>query len=73
MSAVSERRRYAAMIVLFLVGFGMIALARAIDAYWPLFLTPLPYAVIPWMIARTQAGGSSVSSQAEGIQSSASS
>lgn len=50
----SERRRYAAMIVLLLVGFGMVALASALDAYWPLFLTPLPYAVIPWMIARVE-------------------
>jgi len=70
---VSEGRRYAAMIVLFLVGFGMIALASALDVYWPLFLTPFPYAVIPWMIARTQAGRPSLSSQAEVAQSSASS
>lgn len=69
----SERRRYAAMMVLFLVGFGMIALASALDAYWPLFLTPLPYAVIPWMIARTQASRPSISSEAEVAQSSASS
>jgi hypothetical protein len=32
----------------------MVALASALDAYWPLFLTPLPYAVIPWMIARVE-------------------
>jgi hypothetical protein len=43
------------MIVLFLAGFGMVALASALDAYWPLFLTPLPYAVIPRMIARAEA------------------
>lgn len=53
----SERRRYIAMVVLFLVGFGMVALANALDAYWPLFVTPLPYAVIPWMITRAQVGG----------------
>jgi hypothetical protein len=40
------------MVVLFLVGFGMVALASALDSYWPLFITPLPYAAIPWMIAR---------------------
>jgi hypothetical protein len=53
MAPVSDRRRFAAMIVLFLIGFGMVAMADAFRAYWPLFLTPLPYAAIPWMIART--------------------
>jgi len=47
---VTERRRFAAMVVLFLVGFGMVALADALDAYWPLFVTPLPYAAIPWLV-----------------------
>jgi hypothetical protein len=47
---VSDRRRSAAIVVLFLLGFAMIALADALDAYWPLFLTPLPYAVIPYLI-----------------------
>lgn len=46
----NERQRFAAMIVLFLVVFGMVALADALDAYWPLFVTPLPYAVIPWLV-----------------------
>jgi len=46
----SGRRRTTAIVVLFLLGFGMIALADALDAYWPLFLTPLPYAVIPYLI-----------------------
>ena len=63
----SERRKYAAIVVLFLAGFGMIALARAIDAYWPLFLTPLPYALIPWMIAHARAGRDSVSSRGEDL------
>jgi hypothetical protein len=53
MSAMSGRRMYAAMIVLFLIGFGMVAMASAFDSYWPLFVTPLPYAAIPWMISRT--------------------
>jgi hypothetical protein len=53
---VSDRRRSAAIVVLFLVGFAMIALADALDAYWPLFLTPLPYAVIPYLIAHEDDG-----------------
>lgn len=46
----SGRRRTAAIIVLFLLGFAMIALADALDASWPLFVTPLPYALIPYLI-----------------------
>ncbi len=46
----SERRRFAAIAVLFLLGFAMIALAGAIDEWWPLLVTPLPYAVIPWLV-----------------------
>jgi hypothetical protein len=49
----SERRRIAAMVVLFAIGFGMVALADALDASWPLFVTPLPYAVIPWLVVRS--------------------
>jgi len=49
---VSEPRRFLAIVLLFLIGFGMIALANALDAYWPLFLTLIPYSVIPWMIVR---------------------
>jgi hypothetical protein len=52
MGVVSERRRFVAIVVLFLVGFGMIALADALDETWPLFLTPIPYALIPWIIVR---------------------
>jgi hypothetical protein len=47
-----QPRRTAAIVVLFLVGFGMIALADALDAWWPLFLTPLPYAAIAWLVVR---------------------
>ena len=54
----SDRRRSTAIVVLFLLGFGMIALADALDAYWPLFLTPLPYAVIPYLIVREDDEGS---------------
>jgi hypothetical protein len=46
----SARRRFAAIAILFLIGFGMVALADALAAYWPLFLTPIPYAVIAWMV-----------------------
>jgi hypothetical protein len=47
---VSERRRFLAIVVLFLIGWGMLALADALDAWWPLFLTPLPYAAIPYLV-----------------------
>jgi len=47
---VTEGRRFTAIVVLFLLGFAMVALADALDAYWPLFVTPLPYAVIPWLV-----------------------
>ena len=45
-----DGRRFAAMIVLFLIGFGLVGLASAVDSTWPLFLTPIPYAVIPWLV-----------------------
>jgi len=47
---VSERRRFAAIIVLFLIGFGLIGLASTVDSTWPLFVTVIPYAVIPWLV-----------------------
>jgi len=47
---VIERRRFAAVVVLFLIGFGLIALANSLDATWPLFVTVIPYAVIPWLV-----------------------
>ena len=45
-----ERRRFAAMLLLFLIGFGLVGLASALDATWPLFITVIPYAVIPWLV-----------------------
>lgn len=48
----SERRRFLAIVVLFLVGWSMVGLADALEAWWPLFVTPLPYAAIPWLIVR---------------------
>jgi hypothetical protein len=47
---VTERRRFAAMIVLFLIGFGLIGLASTVDSTWPLFVTVIPYAAIPWIV-----------------------
>jgi hypothetical protein len=48
----SQARRTAAIVVLFLLGFTMIALADVLDAWWPLFLTPLPYAAIAWLVVQ---------------------
>ena len=48
----SEGRRFAAIVVLFLIGWSMIALADALDEWWPLFVTVLPYSAIPWLIVR---------------------
>jgi len=46
----SERRRIAAIVLLFLLGFGLIALASSLGATWPLLLTPLPYVTIAWIV-----------------------
>ena len=46
----NERRRIAAIVLLFLIGFGLIALASSLGATWPLLLTPLPYATIAWIV-----------------------
>ena len=48
----TQSRRTGAIIVLFLIGFGMIALADALDAWWPLFVTPIPFAAIAWLVVR---------------------
>jgi hypothetical protein len=45
-------RRLAAIVLLFAIGFGLIALASVLSAEWPLFLTPLPYATIAWIVVR---------------------
>jgi hypothetical protein len=47
-----ERRRLTAMILLFAIGFGLVALASAVSDVWPLFVTPLPYAAIAWLVVR---------------------
>lgn len=48
----TERRRIAAIVLLFGIGFGLVALASALVETWPLLLTPLPYAAIPWIVVR---------------------
>ena len=50
----TERRRLAAMVLLFAIGFGLVALASAASASWPLFVTPLPYAAIAWLVVRAE-------------------
>jgi hypothetical protein len=49
---VTERRRITAIVLLFLIGFGLIGLATAADATWPLLITPFPYAAIAWIVVR---------------------
>jgi hypothetical protein len=49
---VTEGRRILAIVLLFAIGFGLIALASAAEATWPLLLTPLPYAAIPLIVVR---------------------
>lgn len=51
----TERRRFAAIVILFLIGFAMVTLADAVDSVWPLFVTPLVYAAIPWLVTRPDA------------------
>lgn len=46
----SQQRRFAAIVVLFLIGFGLIGLANALDSSWPLFVTVIPYSIIPWLV-----------------------
>jgi hypothetical protein len=48
----SQGRRIAAIVLLFAIGFGLIALASAVGETWPLLITPLPYAAIPWIVVR---------------------
>jgi hypothetical protein len=38
------------MVVLFLIGFGLIGLASAVDSSWPLFVTVIPSSIIPWLV-----------------------
>ena len=52
MPGVTEGRRVAAISLLFAIGFGLVALASAVSSTWPLFVTPLPYAAIAWIVVR---------------------
>lgn len=52
MCAMIEPRRFAAIVVLLLLGWALVLLADAADAWWPLFLATLPYAAVPWLIVR---------------------
>jgi hypothetical protein len=42
------------MVILFLIGFGLVGLASALDTTWPLFVTVIPYAVIPWLVVHAE-------------------
>lgn len=59
----SASRRFAAIVVLLLLGWALILLADAVDAWWPLFAAALPYAAVPWVIVRAERG-----EQAEGTE-----
>ena len=45
-----ERRRLTAIAILFAIGFALVFLASAVSSTWPLFVTPIPYAVIAWIV-----------------------
>lgn len=46
-----------AIVLLFLIGFGLVGLASAAGAAWPLLVTPLPYAAIAWIVVRADGDG----------------
>lgn len=48
----SERRRFTAIVLLLLIGFGLVGFSSVVESAWPLLLTPLPYAAIPWIVVR---------------------
>jgi hypothetical protein len=54
------------MLVLFAIGFGLIGLASAVDSTWPLFLTPIPYAVIPWLVVHADDQVAAAAGEPEG-------
>jgi len=62
---VIERRRFLAILVLFLIGFGLIALASSLDETWPLFVTVIPYAMIPWLVVHADDTPSSDASSSQ--------
>ncbi len=52
----SPSRRFAVIVVLLLLGWALVLLADAVDAWWPLFVAALPYAAVPWVIVRGERG-----------------
>jgi hypothetical protein len=57
MSAVTETRRFAAIATLLFLGWALVLLAGALEAWWPLFVAALPYAAVPWLIVRHERRG----------------
>jgi hypothetical protein len=57
MESVTERRRRLAIVVMFVIGFALVGLASLVDSTWPLFVTVLPYAAIPWLVVRSDDAG----------------
>jgi len=53
----TEPRRFAAIVALLLLGWALVLLADAVDAWWPLFVAALPYAAVPWLIVRHERHG----------------
>ncbi|HSJ50125.1 MAG TPA: hypothetical protein VLA90_02405 [Actinomycetota bacterium] len=49
----SERRRFTAIVLLFLIGFGLVGFSSVVGSVWPLLLSPIPYAAIPWIVVRS--------------------
>ena len=45
-----DRRRLTAIAILFAIGFALVFLASAVSSTWPLFITPIPYAAIAWIV-----------------------
>jgi hypothetical protein len=56
LTTVSGRQRFAAIVALLVLGLSMVALADVLSEYWPLFLTPLPYGAIPWLVVHAADG-----------------
>jgi len=57
MSPMTEPRPFAAIVVLLLLGWALVLLADAVDAWWPLFVAALPYAAVPLLIVRHERHG----------------
>jgi hypothetical protein len=53
---VTGRSRFALIVLLFVAGFGMVALAAGLRAWWPLFLMPLPHVLIASLVVHADDG-----------------